>query len=1033
STGVRPHLAAGDHEPQHRRASGAFLHFSGTDAHTAVDGLAVAAEVVGELVADVQAAADRWEVCYLDSDVDSDGGKILLSAGAPRAVGDDEERMLLALRQILDKPRRLPVRIGVNRGPVFTGEIGPPYRRAYIVMGDTTNLAARVMSKTPVGQLWATEGILARGGARFVLEQQPPFAAKGKAKPVQAWAVGAATHAVAADAGAEAAPFVGRGDELAVLTEAIVAAGAGLGRCLDVVGDAGVGKSRLLAQAVAAAPPGLRLLTANCEAHLSGVPYSLWHAVLRRLLDLGWSAPAETVADALARRCADVPGTREWLPLLGDAAGVDLPATPETEALLPQYRAARLVEVLAAFLGPELAEPTVLEIDSAHLIDEASAGLLAGLLPRLADSKWAVAALRRAGSSRFDAVAAAGAQRLDVGPLDGADTRTLAQLVTDAAPLPPHVLDVAVTRSGGNPQFLFDLLAARGGELPDSAQAAAMAQLDALPPGDRSLLRRVSLLGSTFPPRLVDAVLDGPAGDGTWERLDALIATTPDGHLRFRRAAVQEAAYAALPYAERRTLHARVAEALEAGVAGEVDPGVLAFHYRRADRHDRAWPLNRTAARRAAELSAPADAVGLYRDALESAREIGVADPELAPVWEGLGDALRLAAETEAADRAYRNARRCVGADAFRQAELLLRQARLAHRAGHPAAGIRWARRGVRALDGESGPLADAWRARLIAAEAADRMDQGRSVQAIALCRRALTLAGDGATEVGLRARAHAAYLLDWALVVARRPAEAVHSADAVEIYDRLGDLEEKAKVLNNLGMFAYWEGRWDDAVRLYRECGELAERTGDVETVACSECNVGEVLSDQGHWDAATVALQAARRNWQASGNDGGAGFARMLLGRTAARQGRFAEAVDLLTRAVEELSVHGMDDAVLARAYLAEAFAYAGERARALPLIEALLPTVGPRERPLVQRAAAIARRDEGADISTVGLLESLATARSERCDYDVALALDLLSTAGHDGVAERNDLFSRLGIVRVGLPATPVGTRGVSPATS
>ena len=382
----------------------------------------------------------------------------------------------------------------------------------------------------------------------------------------------------------------------------------------------------------------------------------MWHGVLRRLLGLAWDDAPAAVVDALHRRCAHDPDLAPWLPLLGDACGVEMPPTEATAALLPQFREARLIEAVAAFLAPEFEAPTVLRIDSAHLIDEASAGLLAGLLPRVASSRWAVVALRRGGPSRFDVVAEAGAQRVEVGPLDVADTRALAEAATDADPLPPHVVEVAVTRSGGNPQFLLDLLAARGTDLPDSAQAAAMAQIDALPPGDRALVRRASLLGSTFPPQLAQAVLGAGEDAEEWRRVEALIATTPDGHLRFRRAAVQEAAYAALPYAERRALHATIADALESGAAGVADPAVVGHHHRCAGRHDRAWPLNRTAARRAAARAAPADAAALYRDALESAREIDVSPAELAEVWEGLGDALRLAAEGPAADRAYREA-----------------------------------------------------------------------------------------------------------------------------------------------------------------------------------------------------------------------------------------------------------------------------------------------------------------------------------------------------------------------------------------
>ncbi len=197
----------------------------------------------------VQDAADRYEVCFLGSDIAADGGKLLLSGAAPRAVGDDEERMLLAMRQVIEAAPRLPVRIGVNRGNAFASDVGPFYRRTYAVMGDTVNLAARLCAKAPWGSIYATPGVLDRSRTRFQCTTLEPFMVKGKSRPVQALEVGAAAGVVSPAAARGRVPLVGRRTEMIVLAQGIASAKRGRGGMIELTGDAGSGKSRLLAEA----------------------------------------------------------------------------------------------------------------------------------------------------------------------------------------------------------------------------------------------------------------------------------------------------------------------------------------------------------------------------------------------------------------------------------------------------------------------------------------------------------------------------------------------------------------------------------------------------------------------------------------------------------------------------------------------------------------------------------------------------------------------------------------------------------------
>ena len=248
STAVRAHVLAAHVPPEHRTASIAFLQFRALDDLIERHGMELAADRLDQLVRIAQEACDRYEVCFLDSDISADGGKIRLSAGAPRLAGDDEERMLLALRQIVESDPPLPVQVGVNRGPVFTGEVGPGYRRWYAVMGDTVNLAARLMGKAPVGHVYATRDVLRYAKTRFHETALEPFSVKGKSRPVQAWDVGSPIRTASEVGSMSALPLVGRDRELDLLRDGIDGARRGSGGAIELVGENGSGKSRLLAE-----------------------------------------------------------------------------------------------------------------------------------------------------------------------------------------------------------------------------------------------------------------------------------------------------------------------------------------------------------------------------------------------------------------------------------------------------------------------------------------------------------------------------------------------------------------------------------------------------------------------------------------------------------------------------------------------------------------------------------------------------------------------------------------------------------------
>ena len=212
---------------EHRAVTTGFIKFSNTDHLLASEGPDTLAARLRNLAAVVAAAERDLGVHWLASDVYPDGGKVILTAGAPVSLGDDEERMLRAARFVLENVRDLDLRAGVNSGSVFVGNLGSPTRRTFTVMGDAVNLAARLMQQAGSGQLVAARSVLERSRTRFQEDVLEPFFVKGKKIPIHAAVVGPARELRVA---ANTLPLVGRDRELDVLFAGVAAARAGSGR-----------------------------------------------------------------------------------------------------------------------------------------------------------------------------------------------------------------------------------------------------------------------------------------------------------------------------------------------------------------------------------------------------------------------------------------------------------------------------------------------------------------------------------------------------------------------------------------------------------------------------------------------------------------------------------------------------------------------------------------------------------------------------------------------------------------------------------
>jgi class 3 adenylate cyclase/tetratricopeptide (TPR) repeat protein len=1027
---LRRHLADGKAEPEHRQASIAFVHFGGVDELLEEQGPDELADALEDLVSSAQRVADEHGVTFLESDIDSDGGKLVLVAGAPQTAGEDEERILRAARGIADAHTRLPLRMGLSRGRVFAGEVGAEFRKTYTILGTTAALAARLMGKAAPGQVLATRDLLDRSRSAFETTELEPFALKGIDEPVTAFDV----HAVSSEAGPSVRerrlPFVGRERELAILSAALGPVRMGFGNIVELIAEPGMGKSRLVEELQAQAPD-VRTVTAACEQYESSTPYFAFRARLRSLLGL----PQNGAAPAMLRERVEelCPELVPWLPLVALPLDVSVEPTREVEELQPAFRRARLHGVVEELLGKLLSDPTLLVIEDVHWMDEASAELLRHLGGHVSARPWLLCATRRPGEGGFSAaegVPPIPALTIQLQPLDGPAAQELVGAAAGEGLL-QHEVSAITERAGGNPLFLQELVASsRTPEeeaLPESVEAVVATRIDRLAPGDRALLRYAAVLGATFSAELVTEVLardpDASSDSEAWDRLAEFVERDPytPGAFRFRHALFRDAAYEGLSYRRRGELHAKVGEAYErleqhAGEYAEL----LSLHFSHAGEHEKTYRYSLAAGERAKAKFANVESAGFFRRALESSGELDLPDDEVAGVWESLGDVSELAGLYSDAAEAYSKAHKL-----HRHPRLLLKEGIIREHFGRYSDALRWYTRGLQAAESLEPAEGARMRFELSLAYAGVKFRQGEFRDCIDWC---LRVVGEADPAEDLAAFAHAYYLLHLSHTSLRSPERVAFRGLALPIYEELDDLLGQANVLNNLGIDAYYEGRWQEALDLYERSKAARERIGDVVGAAQITNNIGEIKSDQGYLRTASELFEEARAVFDASGHRMLATLATSNLGRAASRSGRLDEALTALQQALADFHEIRAGSLVLeTKARLAERAVLAREPDDALALADEVLQATEETGSGATLRA--LCHRLRGYALAQTGDLEgaaealqwSIDTARAAEETYEAALTLEakahLADLRGEDGAEyaqESHTLLAQLGVV-------------------
>ncbi len=897
-TVLRDHLEAGSTDSEHRIAGVAFIEFRGVEALSGAGEEDRLVDEVGRLITTIQTAAKGESVTFLGTDVSADGGKVILVTGVPSSLHDDEGRLLRVVRDVIDAPSALSVRAGVNRGHVFAGSVGSPARRTYTVMGDTVNLAARVMTAAPVGSVLATPEILDLSATLFRTEPVEPFSVKGKSQPVAAYSVFEESGVRPPQLSVEL-PFRGRDPELELLVSIITTCSTvGRGSIMTLQGDTGVGKTRLITEVLGRCTD---LATLTVQAEPNGQDNAYWAVrdPLRRMLGI-----ERTTQDDMRRQLRKVvtkraPQLAAALPLLGDVMQIRVPDTPETEAIDPRFRPERTGAAVVELIETIHPGPFALIAEDAQWLDDASMTLLKRVGTAAESRPWTVILTARLDEPGF----APQGDAMILHPLDEEAVRQIVIEATQAAPLRPHELEAVVSRSGGSPLFLGEILRVMretgdASALPESLDAVVSVEIDTLPPLSRKLLRYSSVLGRSFRRVVLDEFLapeEIDLDEATIKDLRRFLVSDVEDRLQFRHLVVHDVAYEGLSFRRRRQLHQRAGEVIErlAGADPDAVAEYLAGHYALAGDHDKVWRYARVAGDRARRAYSNVEAATQYRRAVDAASHVGAAPTgEVADVLARMGDAQELSGRLEEARESFGRAIRLTRDDPVRNADLHLLKARTWLQSGRLSQAARNITLGRKLLepDGDLGHRRAL--ARLQAYDSNIRAARGDPVAALGVARAAAEMAARSGEDEAL-ARAYG--VIDWANFMLGND-EPRHGNESIAIYERLGQVERSGNVKNNMGAFAFLEGKWSEAAAWYGEAVEAAERSGNVVAAAGTMANLAEVLVEQRRYAEAIPHLDEAARVYIASKASHGLPFVRMVRARALTGMGDLDVAISEL-----------------------------------------------------------------------------------------------------------------------------------------
>jgi class 3 adenylate cyclase/tetratricopeptide (TPR) repeat protein len=847
------------------------------------------------------------------------GDAIMAFFGAPITHEDDPARACWAALDILEGARayadRLArdrgvvgfnVRVGINTGLVVVAEVGADLRVEYTAMGDAVNLAARMESIAEPGTILITDTTQKLIDQTFVTESIGPHQVKGKSAPIQTYRL-LRERELPEDnrtlRGGQS-PLVGRTTELERIQLALAAVQDGKGGIVSVMGDAGMGKSRLVQEARQTHAKDTIWAEGRTLAYTQGMGYWTSRRILLELLGIKGNPEKaglkRALEDALkSLREEQVSSIFPYLALILGVTEED-ERQPQLLNLDAKTLQTRILVAYREFVRLKAETgPVILVWDDLHWIDPSSQSVLEALLPLAEENAVLFLLLYRLAGERASAFHNQSLlryghryQTITLPPLGATDTTLLLDNLLAAKRIPEMLRQEILEKTEGNAFFMEEVVRQvmesgaltegknsrdgfwdEGGiSLPDTLRGVIMARIDGLSPVDRRTLQTASVLGRSFQRPLLERTLERSMKSAELSgSLDELrhrgFIQLQSGELSgggqhveaedyaFTHSMTHQVAHDSLLLTQRRILHRRAAEAIEAVTPKQLDDmaGVLAIHYEIAGVNDRALFSHATAAERARRVFANREAIHHYLRALRLAKETKLKPSFRRTLHEGLADVYSLSARYSSALEHYEAAGRYARKPLYR-ATLLRKRGSVNEKSGIYDAAVFCFEEALKELKQE---MDAAEAARVFTGLGRVYYRRGEFDSAIELSNLALELMEEQKDEWGI---AQACNNLGVVLCKAGNSARGLEFHQrSLAIWEARGETHGLAATHNNLGWAYHQKGQLQKAIDHYRQSIALCEKGGDLHGLASACDNLSQVFARQGNQTEATVFLRRA------------------------------------------------------------------------------------------------------------------------------------------------------------------------------